>query len=119
MIIPLIGSVIYLAIIVIPKKIKQFKKQRKERRFVSSIAKEANEVHNAFRSDINSTAIFSTRLWDSETSSVKRQIFNSYVDYNLINNFYHELKKRDSSLFKKDISTEKSSEINIICSELS
>ena len=118
MIIPLIGSVLYLAIIIIPKKIKQFKKQRKERRFVSSIAKEANEVHNAFRSDINSTAIFSTRLWDSETSGVKRQIYNSYVDYNLIDNFYHELKKRDSSLFKKDISTEAPSEINIKCSDL-
>jgi hypothetical protein len=54
--------------------------------------------------NILSITIFPIVRWNSIEDDTKRQIFSDHRDYNLINEYYKELKQRDSGFSQNDIS---------------
>ena len=61
-------------------------------------------VRDTLKKNILSTDIFPFSKWNSIEEETKRQIFSDHRDYNLINQFYTELKQRDSDFFQYEIS---------------
>jgi len=86
------------------KRIKHFKLQINQPKFVFDIVKEMVIVRDTLKKNILSTNIFPFSRWNSIEHETKRQIFSDHRDYNLINQFYTELKQRDSDFSQKDIS---------------
>jgi hypothetical protein len=65
-----------------------------------------------------STDIFPFSRWNSTEDETKRQIFSDNRDYNLINEFYTELKQSDSDFSQKDISDQALRKNNADCLSL-
>ena len=86
------------------KRIKHFKFQINQPKFVFDVVKEMVIVRDTLKNNILSTDIFPFSRWNSIEDETKRQIFSDHRDYNLINEFYTELKQRDSDFSQKDIS---------------
>ena len=111
--IPIIASLTYLGIILIPKKISQHRIERKHQNFISSIENEIATVRNTLQRDGSSVHIFPTNTWDSITKDIKRKIFNTYVDYKIIDDFYNELKIRDNAFLDNKFLPENVKEFNM------
>jgi len=86
------------------KRMKHFKLQINQPKFVFDIVKDMIVVRDTLKKSILSTDIFPFSRWSSTEEETKREIFSDYRDYNLINEFYTELKQRDSDFSQKDIS---------------
>jgi hypothetical protein len=86
------------------KRIKHFKFQIDRPKFVFDVVKEMVIVRDTLKKNILSTTIFPIVRWNSIEDDTKRQIFSDHRDYNLINEFYKELKQRDSDFSQNDIS---------------
>jgi hypothetical protein len=86
------------------KRMKHFKFQINQPKFVFDIVKDLIIIRHTLKKSILSTDIFPSSRWSSIEEETKREIFSDYRDYNLINEFYTELKQRDSDFSQKDIS---------------
>ncbi|MBV9177825.1 MAG: hypothetical protein JO297_12385, partial [Nitrososphaeraceae archaeon] len=72
--------------------------------YVLSIIREIASIQNEIKNDIT-----------SKDNQSRRQIFSNYEDYNKIDEFYVELKKRDSFLSQKNISSDLIKKWNRCC----
>lgn len=85
------------------KRIRHFKMQINQPKFVFDILNEMIIVRDTLKKNTLSTDMFHFSKWNSIGDESKRQIFSNHRDYNLINEFYTELKQRDSDFSQKDI----------------
>jgi hypothetical protein len=79
---------------------------RHKRKSVSKFAFNVlNDIKTVKRElgNVRSRTIISTRKWDP-SHIAKHQFFNSYKDYQLTDNFYKSLERRDAHLSKTDLS---------------
>jgi len=83
------------------KRMKHFKFQVNQPKFVFDIVKDMIIIRDTLKKSILSTDIFPFSRWNSIEEETKREIFSDYRDYNLINEFYTELKQCDSDFCKK------------------
>jgi hypothetical protein len=86
------------------KRIKHFRFQINRPKLVFDVVREMVTVRDMLKKNILSTTIFPILRWNSIEDETKRQIFSDHRDYNLINDFYKDLKQRDSDFSQKDIS---------------
>jgi hypothetical protein len=86
------------------KRMKHFKFQINHPKFVFDIVKDMIIVRDTLKKNILSTDIFPFSKWNSIEEEAKRQIFSDHRDYNLIDEFYTELKQRDSDFSQHGIS---------------
>jgi hypothetical protein len=86
------------------KRIKHFKIQINQPKFVFDIVNEMVMVRDTLKKNILSTDIFPFSKWNSIGGESKRQFFGDHRDYNLINEFYTKLKHSDCEFSQKDIS---------------
>ena len=86
------------------KRIRDFKFQIDRPKFVFDVVKEIVIVRDTLKKNILSTTMFPILKWNSIEEDTKRQVFSDHRDYNLINEFYKEIKQRDSDFSQNDIS---------------
>jgi hypothetical protein len=97
------------------KRIKHFRFQINRPKLVFDVVREMVTVRDMLKKNILSTTIFPILRWNSIEDETKRQIFSDHRDYNLINDFYKDLKQRDSDFSQKDISDQTLREKNEHC----
>ena len=97
------------------KRISNFIKNLERSTYVLSIIREMALIQNEIKNDLLSKRIFTTKIWESKDDHVRRQVFSDYEDYNKIDEFYVELKKRDSILSQKNTSGDLIKKCNRIC----
>ena len=86
------------------KRIRHFKFQIDRPKFVFDVVKEMVIVRDTLKKNILSTTMFPILKWNSIEEDTKRQVFSDHRDYNLINEFYKEIKQRDCDFSQNDIS---------------
>jgi hypothetical protein len=72
-------------------------------------------IQNELKNDIISKRIFTSETWEPKDDQIRRQIFSNYEDYNKVDEFYIQLKKRDSVLSQKNISHDLIKKYNRSC----
>ena len=97
-------SAIFFVIALSYKRIKNFIKSLGRPTYILSVIREMASIQNELKNDIISKRIFTSETWESKDDRTRRQIFSNYEDYNKVDEFYIELKKRDSVLSQKNIS---------------
>jgi hypothetical protein len=97
-------SAIFFVIALSYKRIKNFIKSLGRPTYILSVIREMASIQNELKNDIISKRIFTSETWESKDDQIRRQIFSNYEDYNKVDEFYIELKKRDSVLSQKNIS---------------
>ena len=108
-------STVFFIIALYFKKIKNFIKKLGQSTYVLSIIREMASIQNEIKNDIISKRIFTAEIWESKDDKTRRQIFGNYEDYNKIDEFYIELKNRDSFLSQKNISNDLIKKYNKSC----
>ena len=97
-------SAVFFIIAYYYKRIKNLVRNLGRSTYVLSIIREIASIQNEIKNDIT-----------SKDNQSRRQIFSNYEDYNKIDEFYVELKKRDSFLSQKNISSDLIKKWNRCC----
>jgi Short C-terminal domain len=108
-------SAIFFILALSYKRIKNFTKSLGRPTYILSVIREMASIQNELKNDIISKRIFTSEIWESKDDQIRRQIFSNYEDYNKVDEFYVELKKRDSILSQKNISNDLVKKYNRSC----
>ena len=108
-------SAIFFVLSLSYKRIKNFIKSLGRPTYILSLIREMASIQNELKNDIISKRIFTSEIWESKDDRIRRQIFSNYEDYNKVDEFYVELKKRDSVLSQKNISNDLVKKYNRSC----
>jgi len=111
----ILATVCFL-IVLLYKRIRNYKSQINRSQFVFNIIKQMISIREIFKNNIHATDIFPLSTWDSMDDKEKRQIFTDHLDYNLISKFYTKLRQRDLDFSKEEINEDTLKSLNQYCS---
>ena len=72
-------------------------------------------IYDSIRNHKSSKKIFNFKFWDDEYFEIKSKIFESYIDYNLLNKLYTLLKDREFLCLKDNVDDTVLTDSNINC----
>ena len=118
LIVATILATICFLIVVLYKRIRNYKSHINRSKFVFDIIKQMILIREKFKKNIHTTDIFPLSTWDFKDDKDRRQIFTDHKDYNLISKFYTKLEQRDLDFSKEEINDHTLKNLNQDCLSL-